>query len=55
MTAAGLRVLCANCGGDERLSRLEEGTVTCPWCGLPLDDDGTPAGEPGPVFLHVVA
>jgi hypothetical protein len=54
MTATTLRVLCANCGGDELLSRLAAGTAACPWCGLSFDDDFVPAGESRPIFLSVV-
>jgi uncharacterized protein (DUF983 family) len=54
MTAITLRVLCANCGGDERLSRLVAGTAACPWCGLSFADDLARAGASRPVFLSVV-
>ena len=55
MTTPTLKVLCSNCGGDTRVAELEADTTACPWCGLSFDDNGTPAGEVGPVFLHVVA
>lgn len=54
MTATTLRVLCANCGGDELLSRLVAGTAACPWCGLSFNDDCVPAGESRPILLSVV-
>jgi hypothetical protein len=54
MTATILRVLCANCGGDEPLSRLVAGTAACPWCGLSFNDDFAPAGESRPILLSVV-
>lgn len=55
MTADALSVLCANCGGDELLFRLMEGTTACPWCGLSFDDDDrAPAGETRPVYLRVI-
>ena len=54
MTATTLRVLCANCGGDELLSRLAAGSAACPWCGLSFHDDFAPAGESRPVLLSVV-
>ena len=53
MTAT-LRVLCANCGGDELLCRLVAGAAACPWCGLSFDDDLVPAGESRPILLSVV-
>jgi hypothetical protein len=54
MTANALSVLCANCGGDEFLSRLVKGTTACPWCGLSFHDDLAPPGEPRPIFLSVI-
>jgi uncharacterized protein (DUF983 family) len=54
MTATTLRVLCANCGGDELLSRVVSGTAACPWCGLSFHDDFVPAGEPRPILPSVV-
>jgi len=54
MTATTLRVLCANCGGDELVSRLVAGTAACPWCGLSFNDDFVPAGESRPILLSVV-
>lgn len=54
MTVITLRVLCANCGGDELLCRLGEGTGVCPWCQLSFRDDFAPAGESRPIYLDVV-
>lgn len=54
MTATTLRVLCANCGGDELLSRLVAGNAACPWCGLSFNDHLVPAGESRPILLSVV-
>lgn len=54
MPVITLRVLCSNCGGDERLSRLAEGTGACPWCQFSFVDDSLPAGGSGPVLLFVV-
>ena len=54
MTVTTLRVLCANCRGDEMLSRLVAGTTSCRWCGLSFHDDLAPAGEPRRILLPVV-
>lgn len=54
MTAAVLRVLCANCRGDELLSRLVVGATACRWCGLSFDDDLAAAGESRHILLPVV-
>ncbi len=53
MAVISLRVLCSNCGGDELLSRLVEGTTACPWCGLSFDDQYTPPGQVRPILLRV--
>jgi uncharacterized protein (DUF983 family) len=52
--ASTLRVLCANCGGDELFSRLEAGATACPRCGLDFDDGFAPPGWLEPVLLSVV-
>lgn len=49
-----LRVLCANCQGDEMLSRLVAGATACRWCGLSFDDDLAAAGESRRILLPVV-
>jgi uncharacterized protein (DUF983 family) len=54
MTATSLRVLCANCRGDEMLSRLLAGATACRWCGLSLHDDLAPAGGSRRILLPVV-
>ena len=54
MTATMLRVLCANCRGDELLSRLVAGATACRWCGLSFEDDLAPAGESRRILLPVV-
>lgn len=54
MTASTLRVLCANCGGDELLSRLEAGASACPWCGLDFDGDFPAPDRLRPVLLSVL-
>jgi uncharacterized protein (DUF983 family) len=53
MTFTAFRVLCANCGGDELLSRLVAGRTACPWCGLGFSDESVPGGS-RPVLLSVV-
>jgi hypothetical protein len=53
VTASTLRVLCANCGGDELLSRLGTGTTACPWCGLDFDDGFAPPVGLRSVLLSV--
>jgi uncharacterized protein (DUF983 family) len=54
MTVAVLRVLCANCRGDELLSQLVVGATACRWCGLSYQDDLAPAGESRRILLPVV-
>ncbi len=54
MTVGTLSVLCANCGGDELLSRLLTGKTSCPWCGLDFDDDFAPPRGLQRVLLPVV-